>query len=62
MPLLKGKGKKTISKNIAMMRHEGKSENVAVAAAMHAADKKKKRRQKAMDQYGSMRMRQMHGR
>lgn len=48
MPLKKGKSKKTVSKNIAMMMHEGKPQKQAVAMAMHEAgmEKPKKKAKK----------------
>lgn len=42
MPLYKGKSKKTISKNISKMMHEGRERDQAIAIAMHAAGMEKK--------------------
>lgn len=42
MPLKKGSEKKTIGKNISMMRHEGKPMDQAIAIAMQSAGKSKK--------------------
>jgi len=39
MPLVKGKSKKTISKNIKEMRHSGYPEKQAVAASLNQARK-----------------------
>lgn len=46
MPLKKGKSPKTISKNIARLRHEGKPEDQAIAIAMNIAGKSKSRRKR----------------
>lgn len=43
MPLLKGKGKKTIAKNIRTEMHAGKPQKQAIAIAMRKAGKKKPR-------------------
>jgi hypothetical protein len=41
MPLLRGKSKKTVSKNIGKLRSEGFPQKQAVAIAMDKAGKKK---------------------
>ena len=46
MPLKKGSSKKTISKNKATLRREGKPEKQAVAIAMAKAGKSKRRKKK----------------
>ena len=46
MPLLRGKGKKTISKNIGKLRSEGFKRDQAVAIAMDKAGKGKLRKKK----------------
>jgi hypothetical protein len=43
MPLHEGKSKKTISKNIEKLRHEGYPQKQAVAIAMHKAKKRKRK-------------------
>jgi hypothetical protein len=46
MPLIKGTGKKVISKNIAEMRNSGHPEAQAIAAALNEAGKGKKKKKK----------------
>ena len=43
MPLIKGSGKKVISRNISEMVHSGHPLKVAIAAAMSTAGKKNKK-------------------
>lgn len=52
MPLLKGKSKKVISKNIATEMHAGKPQKQAIAIAMSRAGKSKPKVPKTTDQYG----------
>jgi len=42
MPLQKGKSKKAVSKNISMLRREGRPLKQAIAIAMQKAGKEKK--------------------
>ena len=42
MPLMKGKSKKAVSKNISMLRREGRPLKQAIAIAMQKAGKEKK--------------------
>jgi hypothetical protein len=46
MPLKKGKSKKTISENIAMLIREGRSKDQAVAIAYRQAGQTRRRRKK----------------
>lgn len=47
MPLAKGKSKKTISKNISTLMHEGRPQKQAIAIAMSEAGMSKKPPKKA---------------
>lgn len=63
MPLTRGSGKKVISKNIEMLRHDGRPQAQAVAIALSKAGKNKpKKRTESMKQYAAKRLRQMHSR
>jgi hypothetical protein len=42
MPLYEGKSKKTVSKNIAKLMHEGRKQDQAIAIALDAAGKSRK--------------------
>jgi hypothetical protein len=44
MPLKKGYGKKTVSKNIREMRRKGKPQKQAVAAALSSARRSRRRK------------------
>lgn len=46
MPLAKGKSKKTVSKNISKLVHEGRPQNQAIAISMSEAGKGKKNKKK----------------
>ena len=44
MPLSKGSSKKSVSKNISTLRHEGKKEDQAVAIALDIARRNKRKK------------------
>ncbi len=46
MPLVKGRSKKAVSRNIRMLVHEGRSQRQAIAIAMSKAGKSKRKRGK----------------
>ena len=46
MPIKKGSSNKTISKNISMLEHEGKSHKQAIAIALSEAEKSKKKKKR----------------
>lgn len=46
MPLAKGSSKKSISKNISKLRHEGYKEDQSIAIAMNKAGKSKPKKKK----------------
>lgn len=46
MPLRKGRSKKTVSRNIRTLMHEGRPQRQAIAIAMSKAGKSRRRRKK----------------